>query len=1044
MLKSISLGGARRLALYAGVGLAALAFTAPASAQAAPDTAECPDANSDGVCDTPTTGADGATNTSAGSEGAIVVTGSRIRRPELVGLEPTTSIDSQYLQNRNLTNLGDALNELPQFRGSVTPAGSQSSFGNGVNFINTYGLGSNRTLTLVNGRRVVSSNLPSLFGPGGPGVQVDLNIIPAILIDRIDNVATGGAPIYGSDAIAGTVNLILKTRFNGAQFSATSGITEQGDAFNYNVSGVVGRNFSEGRGNVTLSASYDRLNGVRGIGRSFIRDNLGFLNNCTGTGSPGNDGRVNPNIPCNNGATDGVPARILFRNLTSPFLSSGGVVINGDTGARTGLQFDANGRLVPVAPGTRLTGFFQSGGNTYQTSDQTQITSNLKRFTANAFASYELTPGVEVFTELLYYKASAQELGTSPSFNTFAFDPDTSGGLTFDTATVPFLNAADRALLLGRGITSLNLSRSNEDLFDQSASSQTELKRGVVGVRGDFGAIGRRFNYEVSFNYGTNEILNFSRQINQQRFINAVSVAQGPNGPVCTLTPTVPVAPDQPVQPVADPNCVPLNLFGFRQASAAALNYIREDTIDRAQVDQWVINANVGGDLIDLWAGPLAVNVGYEHRNEKAAFVPDSFNQFGGGRSAAVAPTAGQYNLDEVFGEALLPLLSEQNNVPLITSATVFGRVRYVDNTVNGGFTAWAAGGKIELLKTLSLRGNFTRSFRAPAITELFLPQSPTFEQPTDLCTAAARNAGPVPATRSANCLAFLQATNNDPATYVLLASQASVAGISGGNPNLLNEQADSYTFGAIFQPHFIPGLVIVGDYVNIKINGPIANLTAANLASGCFDNPNFNTADPRNGNQFCTQLGFGANGQIPNTPTNPAVRTGFVNGQRVEFEGITGSLDYRTSLGGLKMPGSVNFGVDGLYVIRRLVDNTGVSPQRSDGIVGDPKLSAQFRLSYTNGNWGFGSFVNFVGQQLTSTQNRGPNPNDIREFDHYKPYATLNLNIFHRTEDNFRFNLSVTNVLNRQGQKYFGFLIPASMNDQLGRRFSVSVTKTY
>lgn len=1019
------------------LGAAYAAMMLPLSSAYAQTANPEPQSGSEASTATPNTEQDNASD-------SIVVTGTRIRRPELIGLEPTTSIGQDYLQNRNLTNVADALNELPQFRSSVTPAGDQSSYGNGVNFINTYGLGSNRTLTLINGRRVVSSNLPSLFGPGSPGLQVDLNIIPAILIERVDAVSIGGAPIYGSDAIAATVNIILKKRYDGAQFSTTTGITEQGDAFNYNFSGVAGKNFDNGRGNVTLAASYDKINGVRGIARDFIRQNIGFLNNCTGTGAPGNDGRVNPNMPCNNGLNDGIPARILFRNLTSPYLSSGGVILDGNSGALTGLQFDANGRLAPVAPGTRLTGFFQSGGNTYQTSDQTQVTSTLRRFTTNAFASYQLSDRIEAFTELLYYKGAAQQLGASPSFNTFVFDPGVSGGLTYDVATVPFLNQADRSSLLARGITSLNLSRSNEDLFDNSARSETELKRGVVGVRGNFGAIGRRFNYEVSFNYGTNDILNFSRQINQQRFINAVSIAQGPNGAVCSTTPTVPVAPDQPVQPVVDPNCVPLNLFGVRQASQAALNYITENTVDRASVDQWVFNANVGGDLLNLWAGALAVNAGYEHRNEQAAFNPASFNQFGGGRSAAVAPTAGRYNVDEVFGEALLPLVSDSNHIPAINSAEVFGRVRYVNNTVNGSFTAWAAGGKVQFFNTLSLRGNFTRSFRAPSITELFLPQSPTFERPSDLCTLAARNAGPAPATRSANCLAFLRATNNDPATYTLLASQASVAGISGGNPVLSNEQADSYTFGTLIQPTFIRGLTIAADYVNIKIRGPIASLTSAQLASACFDNASFNTADPRNGNQFCTQLGFGANGQIPNTPNNPAVRTSFVNGKQINFSGITGTLDYRTTLSGLGIPGSVNFGIDGLFVMRRLVDITGVTPVRSDGLVGDPRLSGLIRLSYADQNWGIGSFVNFVGKQIVSLQNRGPNPNDTREFDHFRPYATLNLNIFFQTEDKFRFNISTTNVFNRQGQKYYGVLIPASINDELGRRFSVSLSKLF
>ena len=1022
--------------LLASTALAGVAFSATATH--AQTTEGVAPATGEQVLDQPgvagTTTADGVPTEST----TITVTGSRIRRPELIGLEPTTSISQEYYENRNITNVADALNELPQFRGSVTPNNTIGGFGNGVNFINTYGLGSNRTLTLINGRRVVSANVPSLFGAGAPGVQVDLNIIPTLLIERIDAVSIGGAPTYGSDAIAGTVNVILNTSFQGAQIRGTSGITERGDGFNYNVSGVVGSNFREDRGNVTLSAAYDKVQGIRGIQRSHIRDNIGSLNNCRGTGPAPDDGRINKNIGCNASATDGIPARILFPNLTSPFLSSGGVIFGSP------YQFGPGGTLVPIGDGTALTGFFQSGGNTYQTSDQTQVSSNLRRFTLNAFGRYELTDGIELFAEGLYYNAEAREQGSNPTFNTFVFDPDTSGSLNYDTATTPFISESARQTLLAQGFDTINLSRSNEDLFDNGSISRSELKRGVFGARGDFTALGRALNYEVSFNYGVNEIRNLSTEINQQRFINAVSFAQGPNGPVCTTNPTIPVAPDQPVQPIADPRCVPLNLFGFGQSSAAARAYISQASEQRANLRQFVINANVGGNLFDLWSGPVGFNIGYEHRDEKASFTPDSFAQNGEGRGAAIPPTAGRFNLDEVFGEVLVPLVSPDNNIPFLYSADAFGRVRYVDNTVNGGFTAYAAGGKIALIRDIQFRGNYTRSFRAPAVTELFLPQSPTFVRPPDLCTAANIGSGSAPATRRANCTAFLNAVGADPATYTLLAAQASVAGLNGGNPNLTNEKADSYTFGAIIQPRFARGLTVTADYVDIKITGQIANLGLADIASGCFDNANFNTADPRNGNQFCTQLGFGPDGQIPNNQANPAVRSGFINGQQIKFNGITGTLDYVTQLNGIGLPGRVNVGGDLLYVRRRLVDNTGVAPQRSDGTVGDPEFSGQARFIYTDKNFGFGTFVNYVGKQLISRTNRGPSPNDFREFDSYNDYVTVDANVSLQTEDNFRFNVSVTNLTDRIGQKYFGYIIPGSVNDDIGRRFTVSVSKLF
>ena len=1028
-----------RARLLVGAGLAALTVGTPALAQDADNDLAAPE-----IVDPEDALAEDATGP---NEGAIVVTGSRIRRPELVGTEPTSSISDQYYVDRNITNAADALNELPQFRGSVSQRGDQAGLGAGVNFVNTFGLGSNRTLSLVNGRRVVSSNLPSLFSAGGPGVQVDLNIIPTILIERIDNVFVGGAPVYGSDAIAGTVNIILKDRFEGLELSATSGITERGDAFSYNVSGVAGQNFSDNRGNVTLSLAYDSADGVRGSEREHVRDNVGSLTNACGSRPAGtipNDGRINPNIACNSSADDGVPARVLFPNVLSPYLSTGGVIRS----AGFGLAFAPNGDIINnIFPGTNLTGFFGTGlsPTAYNTADQTNLTATLERFTANAFASYEIVEGVEVFAEGLYYNAESIEEGNNPSFNTFVFDPGVSGGLTYDVATNPFLTDQARQTLTGLGLTSFNVSRSNEDLFDNGTITQTELKRGVLGVRGDFGGLsGNPWNYEVSFNYGENEIENFGREINQQRFINAVSYTTDANGnAVCTTTPAVPVAPRQARQPIADPSCVPLNLLGVGVASQAALDYISEDVVEVANIRQIVVNANVGGDLIDLWAGPVGFNVGVEYRDERAEFTPSNFTINGEGRGAAVAPISGSYDVKEVFGEVLVPLVSPENELGFIYSAETFARVRYVDNSVNGGFTAYTLGGTIAPIRDVQFRGNFTRSFRAPAITELFLPQSPTFVRPPDLCTLQNRNAGPVPETRAANCNAFLAATGNDPATYTLLAAQASVAGLSGGNPNLENEKADAFTFGVIVRPRFTPGLTITADYIDIEISGPIANLDSTDLANGCFDNETFDASDPVNGNNFCRQLGFGANGQIPNDPSNPAVRSGFVNGQSVLFEGITGALDYVRPFNFFG-DGSIRFGGDILYVKRRIEDITGVAPQRSDGVRGDPEFSGQARVVLNQGNWGFGVYANYTGEQLYSRFDRGGSPNDTREIDELDDYVTVNLNLFFETEDDFRFNFAVTNLLDRIGQDYFGFIIPGSENDDLGRRYSVSLSKRF
>lgn len=997
----------------------ALAIAAPAYAQDAQ--------NADAVP---------AEETEVEEEDVILVTGSRIRLPNFESSEPTTTLDQQYIQDRGLTNIADALNELPLFRGSVTPNGAQGAFGQGVNFVNSFGLGSNRTLTLLNGRRVVSSNTPAVFGQAGGGTQVDLNVIPSILIERTDVVSIGGAPTYGSDAISGVVNLIINPRLEGGRIQATSGLTEEGDNFRYNISGAYGFNFADDRGNISFGFSYDDVDGVLQRERDFILQDVAGVQNTpiAGGGTPPNDGRVNPNIGFNVTPTDGFPGTIQAFNVRIPSLTRGGRI------AGQNLQFDSSGNIVPFVNGFTFPGIFASGGDGFRFSDFGQITSDLRRFSVLAFANFEVTDGLNLFAEGLYYDARADELVQQPTFNSTLFG-GASAALNFDRSN-PFLNAQAVTALTNAGINNFTLSRVNGDLADLTGFNETELYRGVLGAQGDFTVFGdREFNWEVSGNYGRTSGTDFRQDINRQNFVNAVNVGRNAAGQiVCTTTPSRLATPG--FAPVADPACVPLNLFGEGVASQAARDYVISESTSLTVIEQWVINANIGGSLFDLPGGALAFNLGYEHRNESARFVPSDFELNGLGRGAAVTPVSGSYNLDEVFGEVFLPVISNETDF-LIDTLSIFARGRYVDNTINGGFFAWTAGGEFAIVPDVKFRGNFTRSFRAPAVTELFRPQSNAFSFVPDLCSVANRNAGPVPTVRAANCAAFLAVFPN---ATPLVAANASVPSRGGGNPDLENERANSFTYGVVIQPTFINGLDISVDYISIDISDPIADLTVAQITGGCFDNTVFDTSDPANGNAFCSFIRRDASGQVIADPANPGVTFGIINGNQVLYNGIQGVANYRTRLDGIGIPGSIRVGGDLTYVRRRIVDNTGVAPARTDGTVGDPEFAAQLRFGYdgeSNSNkYGFSTIVNYVGEQLTSRFNRGPSPNDTREFDQFDDFATVNFNTYLETSDKFRINLSVTNLFNRQGQEYFGTLV--QRNDDLGRRYTVTVSKSF
>ena len=1003
----------------------------------------------------------------------ITVTGSRIRLPNLESIEPTTTLDNRQLRERNFTNIADALNELPGIRGSITPQGAQG-FGQGVNFANSYGLGSNRTLTLINGRRFVSSNVATIFANAGAGTQVDLNTQPSILTDKIDQLSVGGAPIYGSDAISGVINIFQRTRFDGAEFSVTTGITAKGDSPNYNFSGIVGKEFLDNRLNVTLAFSHDELDGLEYNDREFLRRRIGGATNpsTAQNGSlrfPGidqtNDGRLNPGIGFNNTTTDGWPGTVLVRGVNIPFLTRGGLITGTNlTGAgtnplnpavpfgvrtATGLQFDALGNLVPFNQGVVYPGTSGSGGDGFVFSDFTQITSDLNRTSANAFVTFDVAPSVQLFFEGSYFQSRADELTQQPTFNSSLFG-GLSGALTFSVDN-PLLTPQARAALVSRGVNTFSVSRASDDYADLTGFNKTRLYNMVGGLKADVEVFGGTLNFETYASHGNTRSRDFGQDLNAQNFINAVNVTRDGTGQiVCTTAPTRLVgtaltgfaAPGG--TPIADPNCVPLDVFGDGRASAAARDYIIEDFVTVSEQEQTVFNANVGGALFDLWAGPIGFNVGFEHREEKASFTPSDFQQAGRGRSVAITPLSGKYNLDEVFGELVVPLVTDENNVPFIHNATITGRGRYSDNTVNGGFFSYMIGGTLAPIPDVEFRGNFTRSFRSPAITELFLPQVNTFAFVPDLCQPSARNAGPAPAVRAANCAAFIAAFPGTDFTSPDPASTASVPAQSGGNPNLENEAADSYSFGVILRPSFIPRLSITADYIDITLNQPIANLTIAQIASGCFDNPDFNTSDPSNGNGFCQQINYGPNGRVQGDPQNPAVRSGYVNGNSIKFSGIQGTIGYDFPVLG----GNFTVGGDMLYVRRRLVDITGVAPSRSDGVIGDPEFSGQVRLRYAQEDFGMTTTVTYTGEQLFNRLNRAPgvagSGADAREIDKLKAYVIVSGGVFFDATDDFRLTLSVTNLFNRQGQNYFGELIPASYNDLIGRRFQISARATF
>ena len=1037
MKKTNEIAVRRKGVLFASAGLAAMALTtvaAPAMAQDSANTAEPAD-NIDSSTLEPDTLDD--------TGNAILVTGTRIRNPAIENLEPTTSLDDEYLDQRAFINVADAINELPGIRGSVTPNEGQGENGAGVNFINIFGLGTNRTLTLVNGRRVVSSNSPAVASNALAGTQVDVNIIPTALVDRIDVVSIGGAPVYGSDAIAGTVNFILKDDFEGLELTATGGITDEGDNETYRFEGVYGTNFADGRGNLVLSGFYSNTEGVLSNDRDFLLRNIA---SCQNTANFDSSVFLNQNVGFNEGPGDGNPNFLLCPNFNVSNVNRNGVV--NFSGAASffdpelraqNLVFQPDGTLRPYEVGIQNRSFFEVGGDGFQFSDFEQITSDLERLSFSTYMNYDLTDNITAFAEGQYFESVATELVEQPGFNSLLLG-GRLGALTFSINN-PLLTEQARNTLIAAGVDPVDgtftTERVNLDIANTSANTEQEFIRGVVGVRGEFGGLfDNIWNFEASFNYGRSKLTDFQQDIDLQNFTNAAAA--------CRTDLPFEVFPTSGLSPQEDPNCVPLSLFGENTASDAAIDYVTANNTNTSVLKQYVANVNFGGDLFALFSDPLSFNLGYEFRREEADFQPSEFEQSGRGLEAPTVPVSGGFSVHEVFGELFVPIISSADDF-FIDSFDIFGRGRYVENDIAGGFFAWTAGAALSPIPDITFRGNFTRSFRAPAVAELFSPQSVGRDFVSDFCQPGSIDSGAVPAIRRRNCDAFLGVFPNG---TPLLANNAAVPILQGGNPDLQNEKADSFTFGVVLQPRTLGNLSIAVDYVDISLSDPIVELDTGDIAAGCFDNENFDLSDPANGNQFCSLIRRDANGQVIIDTLNPGVTTGFVNGAFFEYEGIEAKANYSTGLDRFGLPGSLAMRGDLSYVRRRITSSTGVNPQRSDGILGDPQFAGQFAMQYDQGTFGLGTVVNYTGEQLASRFNRGPSPNDTREFDQYDDFVVVDVNAFVRFADHFRLTGVVRNLFNRQGQEYFGDLIPATvfdgLGDALGRRYTLSLTAEF
>lgn len=986
----------------------------------------------------------------------VLVTGTRIvHRGD--SLEPDLVISGEYIADRGWTNIADALNDTPGFGTGVTPEGNQSNYGTGVSFANLFGLGSNRTLTLVNGRRLVNSNPANIFGPAASGTQVDLNFVPSVLVERIDNLAVGGAPVYGADAIAGVVNVRLKTHFQGLQAFGQFGQLENGGMTSNSVGLVGGINFAGDRGNVTASLQRSSLDGLLATEISRFAGSYGYTPNpspaVTTTQQarrPGNDGRVNGNVPFSAGPNDGIPNAVLIRNQRMAAVTFGGLAFPtgannlpgpdnrlrcfGATTTTQGscLQFSPNGELVAYNPGTNFGLTSASGGDGIRPADMAPAMTDLVRTSATVSAHFDLTDGVRLFGDVFAYDADARELVDQPGYNYTAFGGGSSGPITLP-ADHPALTQQARDTFAGLGVQTFRISRAHRDLLVNNAKAETSLHQAVVGLDGRFDAGGRRYDWEVYANFGERDSIYYSNQLDRQRFVNALNVISVGGQLQCSPTPgyanlpasggRVQVGADLPV---ADPDCVPLDIFGEGRPSAAARDYVASVQRIDDSAEQRVFNANIGSTLFDIWGGPIAYNVGWESRREASDFSPDAFLRAGLGRSSALQAVKGSYTTQEFFGELAIPLVSDQNALPLARELAVLGKVRRVDNSVNGAFTAWTSGLQWKPVDDLQVRGNVTRSMRAPSLLELYTPVSPLFTTVPDPCSSANLSSGTRPAIRAANCARFFAEYGlPSDGSWQSIASTATVQGTTQGNRDLRNESANAWTLGFVLRPRWLEGFDLAVDWIDIRVDEAITRLTGDDLAQACFDNADYP-------NHYCgffqrNPPGAADPGQIT------FVQTGYANGAYQSMAGVTLDASYRRNLGSL---GDLAFGLQYYRLREERRSATGLVTVNSEEQIGSPTDTAQLSVLWRKGPIGVLWQTNYVSAQIYDRTFNA----DSRDILEVNADYTHNLSVRYDVNERATLRMAVTNLFDGLPPFPIGADAFNGNYDIFGRRYSLSL----
>ncbi|MBV9930197.1 MAG: TonB-dependent receptor [Alphaproteobacteria bacterium] len=944
--------------------------------------------------------------------GAIVVTGTRIPQPNLTSASPITVVNNAEVKLQGTARTEDIINSLPQ---SFAAQGSNISNGaTGTATVDLRGLGSRRTLVLVNGRRLM---------PGDPRSPVpDINFIPALAVDRIDVLTGGASSVYGADAVAGVVNFVMDTKFEGvrmdAQYSffdhvnndnvggyqaanAARGfvppIGHTADGGTVDASLVMGAGFDDGHGHITAYATYRRQHSVLQRDRDYSFCSLSDR-------SPAQAQTLGRNFNCGGSGT----------SANGTFLTNVGT-----------FQVGAGRVFIP-----NNTPFNFGPYNYFQRPDE--------RYTFGAFADYEISSALHPYMEAMFMddRSVAQIAPSGDFFNTTDINCDN-----------PLLSAQQRSIvcspanLVGanpvkgvptspptvftdqngnpyfRGV--LYPGRRNVEGGGRRDDLQHTDYRIVAGMRGDLGG---GFSYDASYQYGRVVFAQtYFNDFSVTRLNRALDVVTGANGqPVC-----------RSVLTGADPNCVPYDIFAPGGVTAAALNYLQTPGFSRGNTQETVATASITAQLGEYglqspWANHgLAINVGGEYRKEKLEFSTDQAFSTGdlAGQGGATIGVNGQYHVKEAFTEVQLPLVEDR---PFFQLLEVRGGYRYSKYQVAANkfsTDTWKIEGEWAPIRDVKFRASVNRAVRAPNIVELFSAQSVALDGSTDPCSGPAVNGrvngsqnGPTPTDVSytaAQCALtgvtaaqFGNVRNN-------VANQYN--GLQGGNPNLTPEKADSFTAGIVLQPRWLPRFALSVDYFNIRVKNSIGAIGADTILKLCLQ-----TGDPF----YCGKIHRGNGGTLYLSPQG-YVEDVNVNAGGLSTRGVDVNMSYTQPLP--SNWGSLAISMVGTYLSSL---TSSPDPTRSFNCAGffgsscgtpAPKWRHKLRLTYTapggiglSGQWRHFSAVRNDAISPDIDLNPTGATAVFAGSDRIKAQNYFDLVLTARIGDHYQFRLGANNIMDK------------------------------